>query len=232
MKTLKRLVLLPLFCGLLFTTACTEQYENGNDTDNGYYNDNGYDNGGDIPFNRTITAVIENGNNYDDLINKVAITLWSDDRDHTIATGTWSNGAFTITLPETINAEFLSSFFDISLPQDFYISDASARWMGDGVIRAYDEQQRQIGILSNRSVDNAFWSGLVYVDRDITARGTLPSSFYDNDGGVASYQIWNFQHRAGWNRVYFTEKREGRIDLYVSSEPISGLLWFFDYWGQ
>jgi len=43
MKTLKQLALLPLFLGLVLTTACTENYDNGNGTDNGYYN--GGDNG-------------------------------------------------------------------------------------------------------------------------------------------------------------------------------------------
>jgi len=38
MKTLKQLALLPLFFGLLLTTACTENYDNGNGTNNGYYN--------------------------------------------------------------------------------------------------------------------------------------------------------------------------------------------------
>ena len=38
MKTLKQLALLPLFLGLVLTTACTENYDNGNGTDNGYYN--------------------------------------------------------------------------------------------------------------------------------------------------------------------------------------------------
>jgi len=35
MKTLKQLALLPLFFGLLLTTACTENYENGNENGNG-----------------------------------------------------------------------------------------------------------------------------------------------------------------------------------------------------
>jgi len=38
MKTLKQLAFLPLFFGLVLTTACTENYDNGNGYENGYEN--------------------------------------------------------------------------------------------------------------------------------------------------------------------------------------------------
>jgi len=230
MKTLKRFVLLPLFCGLLLTTACTEQYENDNGIDNGYYN--GDDNGnGDTPFNRTITAVVENGNNYNDIISTVAITLWDyDGRPHTIATGTWSNGGFTITLPETLNTALLYPIF-YDTPQDLNISDPSARWR-DVWVRAYDEQQRNRGQFSYWSGDDDAYSGLYlfYVDRDVTITGTQPY-FNDSDYGeptIGGYEVWNVQLRAGWNRIYVTRKIEERI-FYISIEPISGLRWHFNY---
>jgi len=220
MKTLKQLALLPLFFGLVLTTACSEN-------ENGYENGN---NGGDErpPFNRTITAVVENGNNYNDLISKVAITLWADGTRHTIATGTWANGGFTTTLPETIGTELLHTFN--ILPQDVNISDASARGI-EIDINAYDEQQRSRGSIAYRTADWRSQMTLLYVDRDVTVTGTQPlfDDTHDEQIPNGRYTIWNLQLRAGWNRMYFIVKDEQTN--YVSTEPISGLRWHFHYYG-
>jgi len=246
MKTLKQLALLPLFLGLVLTTACTEQYENGNGTDNGYYN--GGDNGnGDTPFNRTITAVVENGNNYNNLISRVAITLWTDDDDseHTIATGTWSNGGFTITLPETLNTKFLTPVLEaFDQDQTIDISDISARWAVWNGFRAYNEQGRRVGRIHNKMGGCAGWNDVmcgdntcwahafemffVYADRDVTTAGELT---FNNEYGSSTFNI-NMQLRAGWNKLYQTIEREetnGRHDnTALSTEPISGLYWSFN----
>jgi len=228
MKTLKQLALLPLFFGLVLTTACSENYDNGNGTDNGYYN--GDDNGnGDRPFNRTITAVVENGNNYNDLISKVAIRIWADGIHHTIATGTWANGGFTTTLPETVSTEFLLTLrYNIS--QDVNISDASAR-VAETIINAYDEQQRDRGRVAYGTADLRSQMILLYVDRDVTITGADPHFDDTNDEQIPNgrYTIWNLQLRAGWNRIYFIVKDEQTN--YVSTEPISGLRWHFHYYG-
>jgi len=229
MKTLKRFVLLPLFCGLLLTTACTEQYENDNGIDNGYYN--GDDNGnGDTSFNRTITAEVVNGNNYDDIISTVGIKIWADDRSHTIATGTWANGGFTTTLPETIDAdEFFIAF--LRREKGINISDTSARTVEVSDISAYDEQQRRIGIIWYGDADWRYEEmRLLYVDRDVTIIGT--GTFSD----IGQRHTYNLQLRAGWNRIYIISKKgEGEAYngvFYISTEPISGLRWHFHYWGQ
>jgi len=221
MKTLKQLALLPLFFGLVLTTACTENYDNGNGNGNG-----------DRPFNRTITAQVVNGNNYDDIISTVAITLWDyDDRSHTVATGTWANDGFTITLPETINTELLYPIFYYE--QGLNLSDTLARWR-DVWVRAYDEQQRNRGQFSYWSGDGDAYSGLYlfYVDRDVTITGTRPF-FNESVYGpptIGGYEVWNVQLRAGWNRIYV--KREERTLYNISTEPISGLRWHFHYSGQ
>jgi len=50
MKTLKQLALLPLFFGLVLATACSENCDNGNDTDNGYCNDDNNNDNGGVPI--------------------------------------------------------------------------------------------------------------------------------------------------------------------------------------
>jgi len=216
MKTLKQLALLPLFFGLVLTTACSENYDNGNGTDNGYYN-------GDErpPFNRTITAEVVNGNNYDDIISSVVAVVWPDSIYHIVATGTWSNGGFTITLPETINADFLIPAPVAFALGQFNISDTSARFQ-EIYIYAYDD--RLLGSIVYACFD-VFVSSeeaslqvyIAYVDRDVTITG---GTFRE---------IYNLQLRAGWNWVYRTTKmvEEARIVSIFSTEPISGLRWYF-----
>jgi len=205
---MKRLLLLPLFLGLLLTVSCTE-------------NENGHEN----PFNRTITATVVNGNNYNDLISNVVATLWVNDRNHTIATGTWSNGGFTITLPQTINtALLLPIFYDV--PQGLNVSNRAARLQGVS-IRAHDEQQRERGSVVYGTADRSSQMGLLYADRDVTITGTEPL-FDATDGGQVPngrYTIWNLQLRTGWNRVYIIAKSE-QVE-YISTESISGLRWYF-----
>jgi len=238
MKTLKRFVLLPLFCGLLLTTACSEQYENDNGIDNGYYN--GDDNGnGDTPFNRTITAVVENGNNYNDLIRRVVATIRHDSRDHVIATGTWSNGGFTVVLPETVSEEFLWQWnASDEDPPPYPIPSNSARGKDvDTVLKvagalhfyAYDEQQRRVGRVRNhygQAVDNygnrPAEMFLLYANRDTTI---LENYVYENHRSIVNMQL-----RAGWNRVYQIIKTDGayNVDMLSTDSP-GGLRWHREF---
>jgi len=210
-KLLKKIALLPLFCGLILTSACSNDDENGNDNNNN-----------DIPtswFDGTITATVVNGNDYDDLIDEIVAWAWanydySDDGNEIIARGNWANGGFTITLPATLGDRFLFPGGE-EIEDDFEtitVSDRNLRISlfegirfdaeGIGGFRKYREDEN-----SRREMI------IVYADRDATVIGTE---------GLYTFQI---SLKRGWNKVYVTERYRG--ELIQTTEPISGLRWHF-----
>jgi len=203
-KLLKKLALLPLLCGLVLTSACSNDDENGNDIPTSW-------------FNGTITATVVNGNDYNDLIDRVGVFVEFDSNDNwineKIAIDTWSNSGFTITLPTTLDRRLLwqvgDGFGDLVV-----VSDANA-WMNDMFeIKALDNDNSVIGSFLNiRTNENSMVSAfIVYADRDFTIIGT--------DYG----DTWNISLKKGWNKVYVTETETSWM---ASTQAVSGLRWYF-----
>ena len=217
-KLLKKLALLPLFCGLILTSACSNDDENGNDNNN------------DIPtgwFDGTITATVVDGNEYNDLISgveAVGLTFVDGGDIETIATGTWANGGFTITLPATLDNRFLFRIGDEfeSDPDllDFTVSNMDAMaTIFDGIaIRALDSDGNSLGSIWHYR-ENAS-SHIIYVDRDVIISGTF---YYDGFS-----EVWNISFRRGWNKLYIVERETATgFEELRTTEYISGFRWYF-----
>jgi len=231
-KLLKKLALLPLFCGLVLTSACSTDEENGNG--------NGSN---DIPtswFDGTFTATVVNGNAYNDLIDKIGVFISIDTNDNwineKIATGTWSNGGFTISLPTTLDSRFLWLLGDI-YGTTFTFSDRNARithfFDGTPRIRAFDSDGNLLGFLWNELEGENWWVDMeiVYADRDVTIIGTYTYSCeYE---GWTETETWSVSLRRGWNKIYIVDKStETSWDILFTTEPISGLRWYFEDAGR
>jgi len=208
-KLLKKLALLPLFCGLVLTSACSNDDDNGNDNNN------------DIPtswFDGTITATVVNGNDYNDLISSVV---------YGTATGIWSNGGFTITLP-TIPLDQLTA---ITIP-GLIISDNNTRIYEATFIRGLDSEGNLVGELHHiKEEENSFaGANFIYVDRDVTITGLL---FIDDEGYFVSegdFPLrWNVSLKKGWNWMYFTTDETG---AEMSTRAVSGMRWYFENWSR
>ena len=222
---LKKLALLPLFCGLVLTSACSND------------DDNPTENGNAEPF--IITAIVENGNDYNDLINTVAMigltTVHYEgihppqffESSEMLASGNYSNGGFIITLPATLDAKFFHSFVD-DIPEGIAISDRNIK-MTTILPLALNDSGTPIGIFSlgqqeqSRTTEALF----VYADRDVTITGTIAT-----DGPILSTETWNVSLKRGWNKWHVSVIfNEGVGGIVVSSEYISGLRWRFGQGG-
>jgi len=212
-KLLKKLALLPLFCGLVLTSACSNDDDNGNDIPTSW-------------FDGTITATVENGNNYNDLIAEVVAFALSDRYgDEIVARGIWSNGGFTITLPETLDDKFFESDGH-GLLEDFpsaSISDKNIRlaFVGDEVtLDVLNDNGDFIGFLFWGNSD--VWARFVYADRDaiITGRESFESYTF----------TVNMSLKRGWNVVYYINLG-GRNEI-MTTEPVSNLRWYFHSWSD
>jgi len=225
-QTLKLLTLFTSFCGLLLTASCNKEKDN------------------EIPtswFNGTITAIVENGNDYNSIISKVMtlvgeciiIRVDADDPGTVECTemifANYSNGGFTLTLPAIVDDKYLRFFRFLDISSSLTISDPNAKLFEMYSINAYDSNDVRIGDFSYIKQDEKsytagfFW----YADRDFTITGSLfldeEGCYFVEEGGIPL--IWSVSLKKGWNRVYeimYENKAE------ISTKAVSGMKWYFE----
>ena len=180
-------------------------------------------------FDGVITAQVENGSQYNDLIKRVSARVWNESLDVAvqIAYGTYSNGSFTITLPQEPPANALevigeSENFELGVK----ISDMSTKISILDEITAYSSStgafnyEDVAGWFSYETPtvgkgNNEGGSAMVffYVDRDLTVKGTTTSGKY------------NLNLKKGWNKAYVT--RNDKSNEFTTN-PVGGLKWVFE----
>jgi hypothetical protein len=224
-KTLKQFALLPLFCGLLITVACNK------------------DDDKKIPsgwFNGRITAVVENGNNYNSLIGKVAVIaeFRTDKKDEwgyyewdseIIASNNWSNGGFTLTLPAMLDDKFLWDLSD-DFPTSLTLSDRNVKVSNAIWFRPYNSDgDCRVGWLDYGKEDENSYvvAFFVYADRDVIITGSHDDYCCEECG--TWFEVWNVSLKRGWNKIYATEKEvQGGWRAEYSTKAVSGLKWYFE----
>jgi len=186
-----------------------------------------------------ITAIVENGNKYNDIIRRVrAASYGSRGDDGAVhAVSTFANGRFSLTLPPTVNDRYLSfvgGYFDEALVN---ISDRNAKitmvdiegwssasgawnwnhWVGDFIHAKADITNTSL------SMTMAFY---FYADRDVTITG---SEYFYLDGLLRIEEKYDLILKSGWNMVYQTLHMDDvSLALEVSTTPVSGLRWYFE----
>ena len=190
-------------------------------------------------FDGVITAQVENGNIYNNLVKRVTAGVlgYEDYNVIVLASGPYANGGFTLTLPQTVDTNHLFLFLE-DLNEDLVsISDKNVQIMvvggysgfaafssstGDITINDY------VGNISAYKVDSTgnprAESGtgtysmatieFIYADRDvtITATDTYTDGEYDDHPKTFSISMFMFLKK-GWNRVYISESYK-----YVNGE--------------
>jgi hypothetical protein len=160
-----------------------------------------------------ITATVENGNEYNALIDEVQLINGDSGIGTPLATGNWQNGGFSIEIPSTVSGEFLSSVannFSVS------VSDQTANICAP---RFYAYKNGSlVGILVQ--ADNHIPAFLmnIYTDKACNVIGTA-------DFGT----IYNLSLKAGWNTVYAVgQNPDGTTQTVTTTRP-SGvtLKWYF-----
>ena len=210
-------------------------------------------------FDGTITAQVENGNAYNNFVKRVMTKVWDkNDNSTALASAPYANGGFTLTLPQTVEAEFLSPFDDDEFGSDLKISDKSALLFGmggygDGDIGAYssasgdfDDNDRvgRVVFAKNEFEGNEetgtgtyiFASaGFIYADRDVAIVGTVTWS--DTWDGVTYTLIekYSISLKKGWNIMYATSssryvnwETQTTSENHFTTAPVSGLKWYGD----
>jgi hypothetical protein len=179
-------------------------------------------------FNRTITGQIKNVGDY----NITQIKAYHYLQEAVLATGACQNGNFSITLPETVESSYLSSF---GLPSSITLSDPNVKQTHigaeeDGNIVAYDNAGNSIGKLwcISENFDNevpqvgmAAIHSYMYVDKDCKITGSR-----DNGGGVTV--TYNVDLKAGWNVTYVNVLNAGGNWEITTTKPAVELKWYIE----
>jgi len=191
-------------------------------------------------FDGVITAQVENGSQYNDLIKRVrAVGVGG-----AFGSGVYAaNGSFTITLdlPPASTLSLLAN--DLEDLSDFVsISDKSAKWSDEVAIGAYSSSSGDfidddiVGWFYYAKLSADGNSGaemiLVYADRDVIVKGSKKQTYED---GTFTREF-NMNLKQGWNRTYYVKKdtkmSDDNWDRYSESttNPVDGLKWLFYEW--
>ena len=170
-------------------------------------------------FNRTITGTLQNGN---PAIKKVEATILNEP----IASGSYSNGGFSITLPETVESSRCEKISDIF--NGAKISDKNAMIASIVGFESYDGTGKFTGhILYQKEeaglTDDAFF---LYTDRNVKITGKHKPPY-----GNTETEFDNLILKKGWNIVYVKNTARGKF--VESNQEISGLKWIlFDLYAD
>ena len=174
-------------------------------------------------FDGTITAVVENGNDYNAKISKVVVVAGLEDLE-TIAEGDYKDGGFTLTLPPSFDEEDLFDIMDIFDDDGagtMIISDEDAKILPlfDDNFQAFNSDGKFVGnfYYLNEDDDDVLYSSVfIYVDRDVTVTGSF---------GEITLSMSLIE---GWNIIYTSQFDEYSGEY--STKAISGLKWvFYEY---
>jgi hypothetical protein len=170
--------------------------------------------------NNTITAIVENGNSYNDKIAVVKVMMdVGGDTEVEIASAPYSNGGFTLKLPATVSDAYLYTFNNEDLSAGVNISNSNVRVsFDDTYIAAYNKSGEEIGAFDYENSSD-WWGMLIYANGDISITGT---ETYEGDDHVVH---WNMHLKRGWNMWY--EKEGEGVEEYTTQVPSGTMKWYF-----
>jgi hypothetical protein len=194
--------------------------------------------------NNTVTAVVENGNSYNDLVATVKLEIYDDaggDKSE-LANAEYKDGGFTITLPSNLGSQYLVALDDYF--SDNIVSNNNVKGLApylDVYIKlvAYNESGHKVGYLYYGTQD---WKGdFSYMDNDVSVSGSSESmSWVSISGSSGSYseqwtktKNYSMNLKKGWNRVYTktteTKSETNNIGLYeYSSTSPANAKWYYE----
>jgi hypothetical protein len=196
----------------------------------------------DGSIGNTLTVTVENGSSLNEKIDAVKVEieygkLSSYDWDTYEATNApYSNGGFTLTLPETVSDTYLEAFDAGDFEEGITVSNFNVK-TGYAYIEAYKADDNTGFFYHGTGTADEDWEGeLVYSNGDVSITGSYTDTYdwEDSDGvHTETYtEKYNVHLKKGWNRVYEkdTEKGNNTYEEETTTTVPSGAKWYyFDY---
>jgi hypothetical protein len=235
-----------VFAGLFFVSCDKED-------DNGF--ENSLIDGGKFTVN------VENGASYNSQIDSVYVKLYceieSKRSSDIVAKTPYSNGNFTITLPENLDAKYLEYFEFEDLKDYITISDKTAKYVEIGGFQAIKNGET-VGYIEKSNISpnadyttqlSAAVTGIysvtyMYADKPVTIKGSWEEEKKKKEEeGTESYKYTlknscNVSLQKGWN-VVVNKKQITIANQKITSETVeisnsepAGLKWYCSYYGN
>ncbi|MDR0511302.1 MAG: hypothetical protein LBH06_09450 [Rikenellaceae bacterium] len=147
-------------------------------------------NDGSLTINAPVTVEAEFAQDAA-LIRSVKACVYHEGNEVPIATGSYSNGKLSITLPATLSEEYLRTIDDL-VPASVIFSDHGVKQSPYAYIYAFDADGQKIGefYLDGWDLTCTVYGQYNYFDRDCTINGTDDDENYD------------LSLKKGWNLAY------------------------------
>ena len=173
-----------------------------------------------------INAVVKNGNDYNNLIDKVAATYRIYEGDYnlyTLLTVDYKNGGFEMTLPETLGSNALQSITNLwNKNEAISVSNEATKiCVLQTNFDAYKDGELKGSFGNVSSTSTSQFVGYAYVDRDCDVTGEATS------GDLVIYEMY---FKKGWNLIYFNiyENEQGEEAEYLTTtKPATNFVWRF-----
>ncbi len=181
----------------------------------------------------TINATVEEGTSYNSSIDEVKAVITDTDTYYTLASGTYSSGSFSLTLPKLVDDSHLTAM-DAEYPTEITISDKNAKGCGveflaykSGVAVGSFEQS----VTSDDSYSTSV-AGYIYVDRNTSFSGTVTETEEVMGIPVSAKTTYDLSLKKGWNVAYIkmnlvVTDTDFSMTLEISDTEISGLKWYY-----
>jgi hypothetical protein len=175
-----------------------------------------------------ITAT--NVNNSSSLIATVKAELYWETYDPSFNSGydilaetSYQDNSFVLELPVTPTVHLRS----INVPDDYTVSDKTAKWTNGVIINAYNKEGNEVGAFSLTGDGIVYW---IYVDKDVRVKGeTRGLNEEENKEYIEKFDL---DLKEGWNVMYinnsigenesintFTTKKTANTNYYWEFKP-------------
>ncbi|MDR2026337.1 MAG: hypothetical protein LBQ01_02105 [Prevotellaceae bacterium] len=171
----------------------------------------------------TLTVAVENGGRYNSLIDAVKLEI----DDVALTSADYTNGGFTITLPESLNNWYLESFGYI--PSGITVSDSRVK-VGYAYLEAY-KSNSNVGLFYRGTEE---WEGeLMYVDGDLSITGAYTDTEEYSGVTYMATEKYNMHLKKGWNIIYGKVTESGNsYTVDITTTVPSGAKWYFYSYGD
>jgi hypothetical protein len=189
--------------------------------------------GGTTSAITSITAVVENGSQYNTAVETVEAWIGEE---YLVASGKYASGGFTLNLPETVPAAHLGLLVN-EAGKGATVSDAEARVTSIDFFDAYKGDTRagrfEHATHPEESTElTVTRANYMYADRDARVSGTTTSGEH-NASTTLSITL-----KKGWNILYVTSVREvsengdesytRTVSNTISNTAPAGMKWYYN----
>jgi hypothetical protein len=177
----------------------------------------GDDGGSSAIPNNTVTVAVENGASYSGEIDTVKLVIERGGM-HVIASFPYSGGNFTITLPASVDDEYLDPMDMDDLPSGITTSNRDVKG-GAAYLYAYKSGQLVGDIYRGTAQSERYFYGyLLYLAGDVSITGTGTDGDYTTE-----YRV---NGKKGWN-MWYTTRGTNLTSRLVTTEAPTGAKWYF-----